>query len=650
MKTLKIRLLSIAAASAMCAASGGQSLAFPSLPGVPSVPDVKQAAKGALSNELIKEFGSWFNVNRPVYVSGNDVLRTVAALPGGPFHPASRAATRALFTHRSSGTIQIPPGDYNISVVTYCMGHHNQGPWRDKFLLAPIRGAWSDIVVALNYRAYGSRFSAPQIQTLSWALQAGMNYGEMSSTTRQIVDQLLPEFKSRLQGDFYERARDEWNAIASKVPGAPGFDGALNQLGDVGKSLQTLRQARDQIIANANDFNALVGQLTTVGNGRPPSPMAVTPWSILTPGIYARLRTRGTLLTPGVVQLRVTAQAASRSLQVASTHLRGLGAADGSAKTVAFWPNFPFTNWAGFLNPFTQPLSWTPQPDNAPDPNQSDGGPDNSPGGGWQPSGNGWQPTNGGSSGANGSNNGGNNGGNSGNNGANNGGNSGNNNGGDSSNGGGNSGNGNVATNANPNAETDDNGDASTPCDPPGNVFGAQKGQLVSASSISLTLGRGSGQGVVCLLLRPFINLPALGWPNRFNGAVDYGSVGSNLPGHTGSGHLVIYARYTYSTAGYRQTQLQLKPFTPHVTAVIDYSGVTSFCPELLQTISHVNPLTPNWLSGASLENRLCITGMLAQQIQVHAWVVDGEYVNSTSLTHPVDPQNFLYSDYWGHM
>ncbi|HXW52390.1 MAG TPA: hypothetical protein VEJ41_10400, partial [Candidatus Acidoferrales bacterium] len=216
--TRAIRLCAAGACAILLLVVGERSLGLPSLPGLPSVPSANQAAKGVASNELLKQFGDWFNLNRPVYVSGNDVLPTIANLPGGAFHPASFAVTRKLFAGAPSGVIHLPPGDYNVTVVTYCMGHQNQGPWRNKFLLAPIKGAWSDIVVALNYRAAGSRFTPPQIQVLSWSLQAGMDYQEMSAQSQQVIDGLLPEYKSRLAGDFYDRARDEWNSLSSKVP------------------------------------------------------------------------------------------------------------------------------------------------------------------------------------------------------------------------------------------------------------------------------------------------------------------------------------------------------------------------------------------------------------------------------------------------
>ncbi|MBV8172384.1 MAG: hypothetical protein JO219_10695 [Candidatus Eremiobacteraeota bacterium] len=625
--TIRVRMLTIVAfLTCVLLAGGEKSYGLPSLPGVPSVPNPGQAAKGIVSNELLKQFGTWFNMNRPVYVSGNDVLSTVATLPGGPFHPASQAVVQTLFQHARSGVLQLPAGDYNVAVVTYCMGHNNQGPWRNKFLLSPLRGAWSDVAVALNYRAYGSRFTPPQVQMLSWSLQAGMAYDEMSPTSRQIVDTLLPEYKGRLQEDFYDRARDEWNSISSKVPGAPNFENALGQLGDVGKSIVELREARDQIVANANDFNALVAQFSHLGNVRPQDAIGATPWSVIHPGVYARLRTKGTLLTPGVVQIRVTAQAAARASEVASTQLHGLGG------QLAFDFGFPFTNWAGFFNGFTQPLSWTPEPGNAPDPGQSDGGPDGGQPNGWTFYGGSWHR-----SGGNG--------------GSNQGSNNGNNNNDDSGGGGGGSNQGSTAPNGG-NSNNDQDDDSSYPCDPPGNVFGVEKGALLSSGSSAMSIGRGKGHGVVCLLLRPFVPMAALGWPDRGTGQVDDGSVGYNLPGASGPGNLVVLAHYTYAT-----TSTITQPYVKkRVTAVIEYSDVSGFCPELNQALQ-LHPVMvqlgqpiSNWLSGAELENRMCIAGMLGTAIQVHTWVVDGDTINQFSLNHPVDPQNFLYQDAWNHM
>jgi len=56
------------------------------------------------------------------------------------------------------------------------------------------------------------------------------------------------------------------------------------------------------------------------------------------------------------------------------------------------------------------------------------------------------------------------------------------------------------------------------------------------------------------------------------------------------------------------------------------------------------------WLSAAEVENRLCITGMAGKAIHINAWVADGDNAFSQAQAHQVDPSNFLYADYWGHM
>jgi hypothetical protein len=637
------------AAVALLATAGEKSMAWPSLPGAPTVPTVKQAAKGVVSNELLKEFGTWFNYNRPVYVSGNDVLPTVRTLPGGPWHPVSLARALELVKPARSPIVHLPPGDYNVAVVTYCMGHNNQGPFRNKFLLAPVKGAWADILDALNYRAFGSRFSAPEIQGLSWAMQAGMSYDEMGPTAKQIVDELLPDYKSRLHEDFYDSARDEWNSIASKVPGAPTFEGALSQLGDVGKALIEIQNARNQIIADGNDFNAMVAQFAHLGQLRPSDVISSTPWSIVAPGVFARLRTKGTLLTPGVMQIRITAQAASRGFQVATTQLRGLG---GNVASLPDVFNF-FWNLAGFLNNGTQPLSSSPN-GGAPDPSQSDGGNDNQPN--FYVIGSSWH-SHGGSHGNNGSHNNGSN-----NNGSNNNGNNNNNsnsnndnNDDNNDNGSNNGGNANNGGHGNPVSSTNQSRTSVelAPCDPPGNTFGVAHGLVVASTSTSLTLGRGTGSGIICLLLRPYVQMSALGLGGG-TASVSSGNAGYNPPNAPiVPGHVVIDARYV--VGGCLTPLMPRGPVPPcTITAVIDFAGVGPFCPDLVHTIAlgkaPLGDPPSNWLSSASLENRLCITTMLGPTVAVHAWVAATKYFTPTTPLQAVDPQHFLYDDAWGHM
>ncbi len=80
-----------------------------------------------------------------------------------------------------------------------------------------------------------------------------------------------------------------------------------------------------------------------------------------------------------------------------------------------------------------------------------------------------------------------------------------------------------------------------------------------------------------------------------------------------------------------------------HITAVIAYGAVTGFCLELVSTIkgNGTQPI-PGWLSGAELENRMCIAGMLGKTMPITVWVVDGDFTGSATLAREVDPENFL--------
>jgi hypothetical protein len=513
--------------------------------------------------------------------------------------------------------VHFPPGDYEISIFNYCMLAHQHVPTRNKFRLTPIQGQWADIASALFARtSYG--YNPHDVQILTWSLLAGMKYQELSPASRHLVDTVLPEFKSRMQESFYEKLQRYWGQISSNVPGVPSFDAALGQMGDVGKAIIQLRDIRNELVANAGDYDSIMRDFATIGVGRIPSGLAPTPWSIIQPGVYARMFDKGGYLNPGVLEIRVTSQAASSPN---GTRVADLGH-HGLPQTIAagFGPELPTTGWAGWPGGAVQALGWNPKPGDAPGPAPG-GGPPNpgsAPGGnnggpnpGQAPNG-GNSPQPGESPGDNGGGGGGNNGGTNGN---------------------------------NPKPGGDDDGDSSSPCDPPDNVFGVDKGKLTSDNAGGMDIGRGGGHGIVCLLLRPFISLAPLGWPDRPGGQVDDGAASFSLFGHPSPGHVVIIAHYTYATTS-TPTQLYVKK---HVTAIIDYGNVTAFCPDLTQTLAGNGP-KGGWLSGAELENRLCITGMPGQAIHINAWVVDGDSASSQSQAHQVDPSNFLYEDSWGHM
>lgn len=598
---------------------GEARASFPGVPGIPGLPSVNQAAKDVVSKELVKQMGDEFNLDQPLRLSSAAEYPTTPTLPGGAFRPVSQDVVKSLFAHSHDGRVGLPAGDYVVSVFAYCMMAHVHVPMRNKFRLTPIQGKWADIASALFARTAYSN-DPEDVQVLTWAMLAGMKYSELSPRSQHLVDTVLPDFKSRMQTSFYEELQRRWAQVSANVPGVPSFDSALGQMGDVGKAIIAVRDMRNELIANADNYDQTMIDFANIGVGRIPSEPAPTPWSIVHPGVYARLLIRAGYLSPGALEIRVTPQAvASQGVRVAARGRRAGGRAVAAGIGDTF--NFGSTGSAGFPGSAVQALGWNPQPQNPPGPLPGGGPPPPpQPPGGQTPSPGGPTPGNGNSPSPPSP---------------------------TPEPGGGGGGGGGGGSGGSGGSSGDDPGDASSSCDPPDNMFGVDKGKLISDSPAGMNVGRGKGHGLVCLLLRPFIVLGPLGWPTRGNGEVDYGSVGYSLFGHPEPTHVVIAVRYTYATS-WNQYHGYVKK---HVTAIIDYGGVSPFCPELVQTLQgNGKQQIAGWLSGAELENRLCITGMQGQSVHITAWVADGDNPLLQSQAREVDPNNFLYADSQGHM
>jgi hypothetical protein len=620
----RARFVAIAAVCGLLLAIGparARSSGLPGIPGVPPIPTVKQATTGLISRELVKQMGDVFFADQPLRTSADAEFPITPTLPGHPFNPVSQTVVQRLFAKAHDGTVDFPPGDYSIRVMAYCMLAHVHPPARSKFRLTPIQGRWADIATALFART-GEGYDKHDVQILTWSMLAGMKYSELPLRAQRLVDKALPDFKSRMQSSFLDDLQQKWQQISGKIPGAPSFDQALSQLGPVGKEIEEVRAIRDEIVANATNFDQISAEFANIDVPRVPADLAPTPWSILKPGVYARLIDRGGYLNPAVFEIRVTPQAitARRDSIGARAGRRGKDGGDVASLLPDFWPFDPGGD-AGYPGSASQALGMGPEPGSAPGSGAPGGGPPSpgsgpgsggAPNPGPAPGGNGGQPNPGGTPGD-----GGGGGGGSG----------GNNNGGSGGSGGNN-----------------DDGDANSPCDPPGNVFGIDKGLLQSDSIAGLSVGKGKGNGVVCLLLRPIVSMPTLGWPDRGSGEVDDGSIGYSFFGHHESGHVVVTARYTYATIS-TLNQLYVKK---DVTVVIDYSPVSTFCPEVNQTLKG-NGQGGGWLSGPELENRMCIAGLKGATLHVTAWAVDGLFAGIQSQAHEIDLSDVLYEDAWNH-
>ena len=287
------------------------------LPGIPGIPPVQNVIKGAALQQATKALGVTLTEEAPLRLSSASPYPTVAQPPGGAFGNSLSSRARVA----RDGSITLGPGDYQLGVQVFCLAVHLHSPSQNTFSLAPLQGKWADIISAVQTRGTLAGVAHPDLQMLSWQLQAGMKYQELSSRSRSLVDSLIPEYRSRLNESYFEQIQGTWNKYASQIPGVPSLDSMLGQMGDVGQAILQLEQERDTLIGYQNDYQYVANLFAPAGtpghqNG------ASTLWSVVAPNVYARLIMAGDYRGPGQLEVRVANGAAMTTpLRLASAGL-----------------------------------------------------------------------------------------------------------------------------------------------------------------------------------------------------------------------------------------------------------------------------------------------------------------------------------------
>lgn len=323
---------------------------------IPGVPSVDGVVKGAITDQITQAVGRTIQTEAPIVSSAQAVFPTVDTLPGGAFRASGDLSPIWQQIRTSSnGAVLLAPGDYRIPVSVFCMKHTASSPSGQRYLLAPLKGKLADVIVALNSRTVGLNFPHPQLQVLSWHLQAGMKYEEMTPELRAIVDQVLPDFKPRLTRSFMEQIDATWSQLSTTILGLPSMDASLNRLGDVGRTVVTLKRTRETLLRYGNNYESLSRAFVTQDVS---ATAGETPWSRVSDRVYARLVTQGNYSTPAQLQVRVmNGISAIAPLQIASS--QGIDSRLFAASPVPV----NLTNLVGDpQNAGIQPLSMSPQP------------------------------------------------------------------------------------------------------------------------------------------------------------------------------------------------------------------------------------------------------------------------------------------------
>ena len=295
----------IALLAALAPASSARSAMIAQF-GLGNLTNALGAGKDLAVKAALSTFGKSLGDQLPIVVGTADAYPTTPNLPGPPFSPMPAPNIAAALRTSRDGTVMLPPGDYTFGVGVFCMQAHAGSPPAHRYLVAPLHGSAADIVSALNSRIPSFAIDHHVLQILSWDIQAGVAYDAMQPAQRTAVDRIIPDYRGRLNGDVYERIRDQYTNTAANIPGMPSFEQALTRVGPVGAQVVALQNLRQELAQPPPTFEQLAHALVPIlPAGSLPNPSGDTPWSRYSERVYVRFVTAGNYATPGTYQVRV---------------------------------------------------------------------------------------------------------------------------------------------------------------------------------------------------------------------------------------------------------------------------------------------------------------------------------------------------------
>lgn len=233
----------------------------------------------------------------PISGTNHKFYDSVATLPGEPFTPT------ALDLVALDNSEDIPPGDYEIPAHFYCTKVYTLNGSGNRYVLAQLDGKMADVLSALYQRASQAETPVNEVQVLSWSIQAGIPYRDLPQNSKALVDQLIPEYRDKMDVSFHEKVLRTWNQISSQTQ-LPAFNQVLGELGPLGEVVRSLVRAREQIINTSFSYRPLADAFV-IQQDSTDSGSLDTPWSQVQEQIYLRFLAPQGALNDGTVQVRI---------------------------------------------------------------------------------------------------------------------------------------------------------------------------------------------------------------------------------------------------------------------------------------------------------------------------------------------------------
>ena len=247
-----------------------------------------------------------FNEAAPIAPANRSSYPSIQKPHGSSFD--LKKVIKGNLSYDLKGNLLLSPGDYVVPVVTYCMKQGGTSPNGHIYSLSKLEGTRAKIIRELNLRA-PPRFSVQDIQIVSWSLQAGLSYDEMTRICQKIIDEIIPEYKPLLKESFFALLEKRWNHVSnSSQELLPNFYEASENLfdafGEVGQKINEIRKFKMRLHEVGHDYSKLSELINVTANfNKKETPHTL--WSKISNHIYARFVTDGHFQDIGLLQLRI---------------------------------------------------------------------------------------------------------------------------------------------------------------------------------------------------------------------------------------------------------------------------------------------------------------------------------------------------------
>jgi len=258
---------------------------------------VKQkAAETAISTLL--------NNQLPLVLNAKSIYPTVSVLPGGPFQPTLLTLTTADVDK------PLPPGDYQIPMWAFCSEYSVHRPGAGvAYVLGPMEGKAGPAIAALYWRGVVEKNVNPQLLLyVGWTIQSGITYAQMPKTYQAVIDEVIPDYKVQLSGDFFQSLENTYQSYAKPL-NMPPLDQVLAKMGKPGElALSAERQRAGLLRQNTSDQikeqTLFAGQESGVYT---PVKLEDGPWTERIKGVaYMKLKiVGGNMVNNNVMQIRI---------------------------------------------------------------------------------------------------------------------------------------------------------------------------------------------------------------------------------------------------------------------------------------------------------------------------------------------------------